>query len=696
MLVPLLDRPRLIQRLDAAKDAQIIVVSGMAGAGKSTAVRRWLESPGASSHEWVALDARDNDAARFWSRFAEVAGARDWVVRTLVSLDQLDELLVQLENAATELLVLDDLHFVRDSEVLDQLDYLLRRLPRGLRIVLISRSNSPVPLGKFRAEGKVAELGVDELTFTRGEVGDLLKLEGETLDAVIHLTHGLPVAVALSRGLMIDGALTRLTPVQELSDFLAEEFLAVLPEDLQSFVLGIAILDRVNAPTANAVLGTADASRMLALLAARGLITPGDSPGDWIMHAVVRDFLLEELDRRFPERARLTHARASEYFEKIDHELAVTHALSAENSDRAVTLIEHHLPELQHVLYSTQLRWFQALPDGVIESRTAVCAHAALVAAYERRFDLAERWLRRHDLGVIGTVEELGALTMQCVVLGDLPRQVEVAGRLHATIDESSTLWDLANGALAGALHSTGNTEAALSVMVGMLRPVHARSEQFLPLQSTARAVVVRLLTHLGRVAEAHTALDDLHAWVAEASVIPSFADLGAVDWAEAMLALSEGDTARASGWVTAPPPESAFGLPFLEVWLYTDFAMARAAAGDEAGARRALYRVQTNLSRFADPGLLEDRLREAGTPFGIVPLSRQNHGGGSLPESLSEREKTVLTLLDSELSVREIADHLFLSQNTVKAHVRSIYRKLGVSSRLSAVRMLRGDAAQG
>jgi LuxR family maltose regulon positive regulatory protein len=50
-----------------------------------------------------------------------------------------------------------------------------------------------------------------------------------------------------------------------------------------------------------------------------------------------------------------------------------------------------------------------------------------------------------------------------------------------------------------------------------------------------------------------------------------------------------------------------------------------------------------------------------------------------------------VLRLLDSELSVRQIAQELFLSANTVRTHTRSIYRKLGVSSRADAV--ARADA---
>ncbi|HWO65174.1 MAG TPA: LuxR C-terminal-related transcriptional regulator [Umezawaea sp.] len=53
----------------------------------------------------------------------------------------------------------------------------------------------------------------------------------------------------------------------------------------------------------------------------------------------------------------------------------------------------------------------------------------------------------------------------------------------------------------------------------------------------------------------------------------------------------------------------------------------------------------------------------------------------------LTERELTVLELLPSLLSLDEIATDLTLSVNTVKSDVRSVYAKLGVSSRRTAVR---------
>ena len=52
----------------------------------------------------------------------------------------------------------------------------------------------------------------------------------------------------------------------------------------------------------------------------------------------------------------------------------------------------------------------------------------------------------------------------------------------------------------------------------------------------------------------------------------------------------------------------------------------------------------------------------------------------------LSERELTILRLLASELSQREIGSELYISRNTVKGHVRNIFRKLGATTRADAV----------
>ena len=61
--------------------------------------------------------------------------------------------------------------------------------------------------------------------------------------------------------------------------------------------------------------------------------------------------------------------------------------------------------------------------------------------------------------------------------------------------------------------------------------------------------------------------------------------------------------------------------------------------------------------------------------------------------EELSAREMSVLRLLGSELSIAEIGEELFISRNTVKTHVRGIYRKLDADTRAVAVARAQGAA---
>lgn len=77
----------------------------------------------------------------------------------------------------------------------------------------------------------------------------------------------------------------------------------------------------------------------------------------------------------------------------------------------------------------------------------------------------------------------------------------------------------------------------------------------------------------------------------------------------------------------------------------------------------------------------LVDRLRVGGRLDGGVP--------DGIAKRLSAREVEVLLLLDDHLTTDEIAGRLFISEHTVRSHVKSLLRKLGVSSRREALERL-------
>ncbi|MEU6847128.1 LuxR C-terminal-related transcriptional regulator [Streptomyces sp. NPDC046716] len=88
-----------------------------------------------------------------------------------------------------------------------------------------------------------------------------------------------------------------------------------------------------------------------------------------------------------------------------------------------------------------------------------------------------------------------------------------------------------------------------------------------------------------------------------------------------------------------------------------------------------------------ADPRSAVVLVDEAAAVLAAVPREELQRSKASPVQPLTERQLAVLGQLQEEVSLRQIADLLYVSHNTVKSHVRAVYRKLGASSRAEAVR---------
>jgi LuxR family maltose regulon positive regulatory protein len=125
--------------------------------------------------------------------------------------------------------------------------------------------------------------------------------------------------------------------------------------------------------------------------------------------------------------------------------------------------------------------------------------------------------------------------------------------------------------------------------------------------------------------------------------------------------------------------------------------AEVRARRGRLGAAAADLDVARKRLAAFVDAGTLLPAL--AATVE--TRLTQARAEASAVSELPSEAELNVLRLLGTDLSQREIGARLYLSVNTVKTHMRVLYRKLGVSSREEAVERatalgLIDDAASG
>ena len=262
-------------------------------------------------------------------------------------------------------------------------------------------------------------------------------------------------------------------------------------------------------------------------------------------------------------------------------------------------------------------------------------------------------------------------------------------GRLAA-----AALWSLVRGA-----RGAREAGAALAELRGRSIDLDGwQPPQVLaPILETAEA---RLLAARGDLEAAHAALDRKTARIGET---PAIALL------RARLLLAEGEPEAALAILERRPEDelSSFGLR-IEACVLTAVALHTLHDDDRAGEaiERALELAGPNSHRrpFLDCGsavqvLLEQRIRW-GTAYRsfageLLAAFRQRAPSvavtrAELLEPLSGREQSVLRYLPTMMSNAEIAGELFVTSNTVKTHLKSIYRKLAVSRRRDAVERAR------
>jgi len=399
-------RHQLVHLLDEALEDNIslVLVCGPAGYGKTTLVSDWLQTrQGAHLGQcaWLTLEPADDDLTRFLTYFIHalqriIPGFGEGVVKMLHTHKPQPPavLATLLVNQLSELpertfLILDDYHLLTIQPIQDLMNFLVDHQPPQLCLVLLTRTDPPLPLARLRARGQLLELRQSALCFSLAEVGEFTNRSmelGLTPDQVAFLAKqtegwisGLQLAAISLRQEQDRSAFFEAFSGEHafIADYLAEEVLARLPETVRTFLLHTSILQRLTAPLCEAVTGQPGAQEMLhILLDANLFILPLDERHAWYRyHRLFADLLRKRLQEEQGDGVADLHRRASRWFaanELLD--LAIEHALAAEDFGLAAGLLE---PVAENMLMYGQavtlLRWLEALP------RETLLLHPALV-----------------------------------------------------------------------------------------------------------------------------------------------------------------------------------------------------------------------------------------------------------------------------------------------------------------------------
>ena len=710
----------LLNQLDAGSARELTLIGAPAGYGKTTLLNQWRRAEESNlPFAWITLDMQDNDPIRLWKHILEAlrrvapgerVGADALAGPGTVATNLVETTLPMLINDLAKLpyrvvLVLDDYHLITNGECHDTIGFFIEHLPKTIHLVISTRSDPPLGLGRLRARGEVNELRIEQLAFSEEETTSLLgerlglRIGRADIDELLERTEGWPAGIYLAalsmRGRNPSAFVSSLRGRSRyIVDLLAEEVLATLSEEERRFMVRTSVLERMSGPLCDEVLEMEGSGKHLRELAHSNLlVVPLDDGGEWYRyHRLFADFLLYELKNTDPKLMPVLHGRASVWFEREGQlEKAIEHATAAEEYERAGQLIARHWFGYVVTGHTATLQgWLDALPEDFVGRAAPLSIVEAWICALQGKREETERFLMlAEEIHYQGNLPDGTASVEAGVTLvrgffgyGGVGAWLEAAEKA-ARLEEGrvSPRTALTCIGLGMGRYCSGNTAGARSLLdkgLGLTR-------------SDQPVLRIAMLSFLS-----FAVLDEGHPKDAEAlareacALVDAFklhgipqAGLAAIalgrvlakqgNLTEAQTALESGLSARRRLPAMSPWPTIVGLLALAQVLI---------ARGDRSEARAVLTEARAIVELYPDAGIFPELLERQERKLRKTRPSRTE----SMDRQLTERELEVLRLLEGNLPVSELGKLLYVSPNTIRSHVKSIYRKLGVSSRKEAV----------
>jgi len=707
-------RADLIERLRAEQGTSVVVVSAPPGYGKTTLLTQWLARD-RRRHEWLTLDAADNDLSRLLTYLAlAIDGIHRLPAEVLegvhpgrrISVDQAISTLVSAVASIPTpfILVLDESHTLHDRTCLRVLERIAEVVPERSVLVLSGRGVD-VPLARLRAGGRVADVVMSDLAMDEGEARILLenacvRVRRQDVGELTRRTEGWPTGLYLAAVVMKDaGAGVEAVRGDHwlIADYLSAELMPTLSRRKIAFLTRASVLDRLSAPLCDAVLaapGSGDTLR--SLVRSDSFLVPLDEHREWYRHhLLVRQFLLSELRGREPELEPVLCERAAVWSEAHGMlDSAVEYAHTAGDADGVARLVGRAAKSTYTAGRSASLaRWFSWLEeDGSLERHPALAVQCAVIQALLGEAAEAERWADAIERGFLGEVDTAGdspfdawLALLRAVLCRDgvvrMKDDAETAARLLAVSSPwraSAVLFSGIASVLAGDPDEADARladAAALGEHSGAKAPaIAAWSERALLAMGVSKWATARGFVDRARAMSAMARTD---AYTVTALLYA----------ASARIALHEGTKEDARTEVAQAlrlQPRLTYAMPHVAVQAFLELANVSVALGDAPAAGTLLREARQIMRRRPDLGVLPrfaEGIRER------LQFVRSETPGVA---ALTSAEWRVLPLLSTHLSFREIGEQLHVSQHTVKSQAMSLYRKLGVSSRSEAIQRAR------
>ena len=454
------------------------------------------------------------------------------------------------------------------------------------------------------------------------------------------------------------------------------------------------MLERMSGTLCEAVLDQSGAAVTLGDLARSNLLlVPLDRQGEWYRyHHLFRDMLLAQLHRQEPELIAVLRRHAAGWCQQNGlPEEALEYSMAAGEVDTVAGLVESAgVPAYWQGRVVTVRRWFQWLEDRCgIEGHPMAAVLASILYALMGRPVPAERWadvVYRWQYGGAPRSDDAFTGAWAAVLRAMLCRSgIE---QMRADADEAARGFAAVGFVAAGPAIIGGMAcilsgdlnggDASFQDAVSTGQETGAHEDRALAFAERSLVAMAR-----GEWGQAEILADQAREALRRAGLEERYTT-PIVSAVQARAALHRGDAQAARQQLVNAQrqrPLLTYALPHLAVQARIELIRVHLALADLAGARTLMREIDDLLRRRPGLGTLVGEAHALRSR-----LAKERGGGAAGASALTSAELRLLPLLTTHLPFSEIGEELFVSRNTVKSTVTSIYRKLGAATRSQAV----------
>ena len=389
-------REHLLDGLSRSNSSRLVLISGMAGSGKTSLACQWIEKNGPVV-AWYGLDENDNDPDLFFHYLLTTLSKADTALGSLFrpllqsqkgfSGGEIIPLLIDhLTNSPKDIyIILDDYHLIVNPDIHETISHLLSHLPPRLHLVIISRYNLPFSVSQLKVRDQLIEISPEDLKFTREETDKFFaevmscRLSIQETDDIFHQTEGWVGGLQLfgltrkKIGTSPPTTAIRRNINKATADYLIDEVLSVQPEKVRRFLSLTSFLDRFTVETCKEVTGFSDAGEIIDFLHRNHLfLVPLDDEGEWYRyHHLLSEAVRKRVLMQSPGEIDAVHRKAVTWFSQNDCiEDALLHAFATKDFEFAADVLENHLSYFidRYELLSGR-RWLEKLPENIRTGR---------------------------------------------------------------------------------------------------------------------------------------------------------------------------------------------------------------------------------------------------------------------------------------------------------------------------------------